>query len=165
MFWVKDKEAPTGNLPNDLTHESYLTFRAGALAQRAAATTDACPHDMDILYQFWAHFLVRHFNARMYAEFRACAAEDRAAAAPSSPALATGYRYLLGFYFEALLVERRLPDGVVRDLLELVRAERGQAERPAFDRLRSAWRNGKFLKSRPKLMRMIDAELTAELDK
>ena len=161
MFWVKDKDQPTENLPHDLTHESYTAFRASALQQRAQSPPGQCHHDMDILYQFWSHFLVRNFNARMYAEFRQHAFDD--ARQRQSP---TGLRNLVAFYYESILANRVVSDGLARDFVDLVASEKGQKERPAFDKLRAAWRNGAFnLKNRKKIDNIVDPELKTELEK
>ena len=163
MYWVKDKDTPTENLPQELTHESYTTFRTKALEQRAKATSGApCGHDMDILYQFCSHFLARNFNAHMHAEFRTLALED----AQPPRASHVGRHNLIAFYYEAVLGPRVVPDGLARDFVDLVAAERGLPAQPAFDKLRAAWRNGAFnLKNRVKIDRIIGPELKAELER
>ena len=164
MFWVKDKDQPTENLPHDLTHESYTAFRASALQHRAQTPAGQCHHDMDILYQFWSHFLVRNFNARMYAEFRQHAFDD--ARGRDGGRSATGLHNLVAFYYGSILAGRVVSDGLARDFVDLVASEKGQKDRPAFDKLRAAWRNGAFnLKNRKKIDKIVDAELKAELEK
>ncbi|KAL8863058.1 MAG: hypothetical protein Q9178_000431 [Gyalolechia marmorata] len=161
VFWVKDKETPIDSLPDDLTHEPYNVFRRNALMQRSLTFGGTCHYDMDILYQFWSHFLIRNFNARMYQEFRQVAFEDAEQRGSN-----VGLKNLVQYYNESLLSQKILSDQIANDFLELVRSEGPNPERPAFDKLRAAWRNGAFnMKNRKKLDSIIDPSLKAELER
>ncbi|KAL8897243.1 MAG: hypothetical protein Q9192_002673 [Flavoplaca navasiana] len=161
VFWVKDKEIPIDSLPDDLTHEPYNVFRRNALMKRNITSSGACHYDMDILYQFWSHFLIRNFNSRMYQEFRATAFEDAEKRGSN-----VGLKNLVQYYNESILSQKVISDQIANDLLELVAREGRNPERPAFDKLRAAWRNGAFnMKNRKKLDSIMDISLKAELER
>ncbi|CAL8583312.1 hypothetical protein XPA_008938 [Xanthoria parietina] len=161
VFWVKDKETPIDSLPDDLTHEPYNVFRRNALMKRSSSSSGACHYDMDILYQFWSHFLIRNFNSRMYQEFRATAFEDA-----EKRGSHVGLKNLVQYYNESILSPKVVSDQIASDFIELVTSEGRHSERPSFDKLRAAWRNGAFnLKNRKKLDSIMDASLKAELER
>ncbi|KAL8712320.1 MAG: hypothetical protein Q9220_003471 [cf. Caloplaca sp. 1 TL-2023] len=161
VFWVKDQDTPIDSLPDDLTHEPYNVFRRKALDQRTRMPGDGCHYDMDILYQFWSHFLIRNFNARMYQEFYQAALED-----VERFNTLVGLKNLLQYYNESILGHKVVSDQIARDFVSLVKSESRLAERPAFDKLRAAWRNGAFnMKSRKKIDSMIDSSLKADLER
>ncbi|KAL8888487.1 MAG: hypothetical protein Q9215_004091 [Flavoplaca cf. flavocitrina] len=161
VFWVKDKEIPIDSLPDDLTHEPYNVFRRNALMKRNTTSSGACHYDMDILYQFWSHFLIRNFNSRMYQEFRATAFEDAEKRGSN-----VGLKNLVQYHNESILSQKVISDQIANDFLELVAREGRNPERPAFDKLRAAWRNGAFnMKNRKKLDSIMDLSLKAELER
>ncbi|EEP78616.1 predicted protein [Uncinocarpus reesii 1704] len=161
-FWIKSKNnTPIESLSTDLVHESYTIFRKQALDKRLSDSSSETPVDMDVLYQFWSHFLVRNFNSRMYDEFRSLAFDDI-----SSRNSSTGLQYLIKFYAGILSSDKVIPDGIARDLVSLVQSEMNTNEKPTFGQLRRAWRDGAFnLKSRKKVDGLLDESLRAELER
>ena len=161
IFWVKDQEVSTDNLPDGLGSEPYVQLRLKALRQREQASTGTCPYDLDVLYQFWCHFLLRNFNNGMYSEFTHYARAD--AADRSSP---TGLQSLVKFYSQSLSSTQIIRDRVARDYVALATDEPRHLDGAAFKSLRSAWRNGALnLKNRKKLADVMPPSLKAALDK
>ncbi|KAH9835083.1 la-related protein 1-like [Teratosphaeria destructans] len=155
--WSKD--LPSG-LRDGVTGEAYTQLRYKALDQRANASTGNCPYDLDVLYQFWAHFLLRNFNSRMYNEFKYFANEDA-----RERRNLTGLQNLLKFYDHALLSHSTIRDLVINDYLKLVNDEPQALEGAAFKQLRSAWRNGAMaLKNRKKLADILEEPLKQRLE-
>lgn len=97
----------------------------------------------------------------MYQEFREIAFEDAAKQESN-----VGIKNLIQYYEESILSQKVVSDDIAHDFVELVKKENPKVERPAFDRLRAAWRNGAFnLKNRKKIDNIIDADLKAELER
>ena len=163
-MWFKDKEQATriDSLSTEITHAPYSTFRQSALSQRERLPNDPCVYDMQVLYGFWAHYLIRNFNAHAYEEFHQMAVDDE-----TKRSSTFGMRSLVQYYDEALLGQRTIPsDSIASDFVEIVKKESPESERPIFKKLRAAWRNGAFShKNRSKIIKSIDVSLKAELDK
>lgn len=161
VYWVKDQDTSVDNLPQGLVPYPYLQLRDEALQQRSEAVTGNCPKKLDILYQFWSHFLIRNFNGTMYAEFKRLAWEDG-----SDRYTFTGLENLAKFFHESLINKKAVVrEQVAKDYVELVNnMPKGLKEAP-FRSLRSAWRDGSLnLKSRKRLSDMLDPLLKAKLD-
>lgn len=163
-MWVKGQrqQAP---IPKDNADELYTTVRARALASREMSPPGETHSDMKVLYEFWSHFLCRNFNPKMYTEFRQCATED------SKENALEGMKSLISYYDEILISKKKvIPDVLAQHYVELVNDEKAAAQantdRPAFAKLRAAWRNGALdLKSRKKIDGLVDPGLREELER
>lgn len=160
LLWIKNSDRPHEALPQDTTLEPYLHLRMKALQQRDEASTGNCPYDLDVLYQFWSHFLIRNYNHRMYGEFKYYATEDVQKRNNS-----TGMQNLLQFYAKALASSTPIRDHIVKDYVEMVKGESTTLQGQGFKQLRQAWRNGALnLKNRKKLNDIVDEELRNRLE-
>jgi len=158
-FWLREKDSPIEAPSSGIVHESYNTFRERALEKRNSAAVNDGDREIDVLYKFWSHFLVRNFNANMYNEFKSLAVDDY-----SRRGFSGGLDNLIHFYSSTLLSNRTIPDEVVGGLVDLINSETRNDKRPMFDSLRSAWRNGAFsLKNRRKIDRLLGPKTKAEL--
>lgn len=157
---MKDKHNNVESLPAGADSEDYLSQRKKALEQRQITPLGSSPYDMDILYSFWSHFLIRNFNTHMYDEFRYCALQD-----VNERSSDTGIKNLVKYYGEALSNQITIRQRVAHDYVGLVKIENQDGERPAFKQLRSAWRNGALnMKNRKRISDFVDPELKAELE-
>ena len=97
----------------------------------------------------------------MYEEFRHLAFEDITQRDSN-----VGIKNLVLYYDESILGQKVISDDLARDYVELVKAETSRHDRLAFDKLRSAWRNGAFnLRNRRKIDKILDPHLKAELER
>lgn len=97
----------------------------------------------------------------MYDEFRRFSFEDA-----SDRQSYVGIRNLIQYYDEAIAGQKVISDDIARDFVELVKNEGAASNRPAFTKLRAAWRNGAFnMKNRKKIDNFIDQELRADLER
>jgi la-related protein 1 len=153
---MKDGAPPDSWNKEGSTVEKYQSLRDRALAERMPGTiTD----DMDWLYQFWSHFLVRNFNLQMYDDFCSTAWEDAAAGHDG------GLDHLSQYYAALLTGHRVLTENLASDIVKLAEAE-PKEKRQTFYKLRSALRNGAFnFKSRTMIGKFVSPELKGELDK
>jgi len=160
-LWLKDQEFQQADIPAGTHVQPYLALRREAFSQRERAPLGSCPHDLDILYKFWSHFLIRNFNARMYGEFCFYALDDA-----KSRDNASGLQHLVNFYVNALKSSSHLVrDDVVVDYLQLVKDQPANLANYAFKQLRQAWRDGATnLKNRKKLASLVEEPLKSQLE-
>ena len=159
LYWVKDQEHPVDSVPSDITHESYFHLRSKALQQRQNTPFGSTCYDMQVLYQFWSHFLIRNFNTRMYEEFQQLAFDDALHHMTD-----VGLSSLIKLYSQSLLSSQTVVrHRVARDYVALVESEDGD-HCPAFTQLRSDLRSNCLDSgSQRRLRRLLTDDLLALL--
>lgn len=162
ISWLQDRDIPHETLQPDFVHEYYNDFRKRALAKRYLTLIQDGDCDMEVLYQFWSHFLVSNFNEQMYNEFRCLALDDLSARNAYN-----GFNRLIEFYGSSLCGDRLISGEATQDLVDLVRKQSSNHGRGlALRTLRSAWRDGSLSrKNRERIDNVLDAGLRAELEK
>lgn len=160
IAWVHGEENSAISSPSESSTQLYTELHAKAAEQRQAEPSGTCPKDLEILYQFWSQFLLKHFNTKMYKDFRQLALDDA-----RNRQSDVGLKSLIKFYSESLDSPLVIRYSLARDYVDLVRSEETERERPALKQLRSAWRNGALnLKNRKKISDLIDVELRRALE-
>lgn len=159
VFWLKDKSSPSHELAPGSQSELYLAQHERALELRRAADPLHCPHEMQVLYQFWSHFLIRNFNFKMYSEFRQLALDDL------QQGNLIGRQHLVKFYVEALKHEKpKVRLEVAKGFVDLVMDQSTDPDRFAFKELHRVWRDGALpLPNRLRTKQFVGPELYKEL--
>lgn len=162
VFWLKGNDIKATELPSNGDSEPYFHVHAQAMEARRKAGSGECPYELQVLYQFWAHFLIRNFNTTMYDEFRQLAREDIGRGYSD-----LGMKHLLAYYNEALVNQRNIRDRVARHYVQLVTEEdAAKPSRPAFEQMRKAWLNGALnFRNRKRVADRMSDDLKAELDR
>ena len=158
--WRTDADFPVKIAP-DMNQERYNDLRKKALEKHKTFTGGNIPHEKEIMYCFWSHYLLGHFNKRMYDEFRQLAFEDQENGSKQ------GINRLYDFYDQSLNVQEpfTISDEIAHDFLALIKQESSSGERGAFQILRKYWRNGAWrMKNRAKITKIIDEDLAQKLD-
>ena len=161
LYWLKGNDTAATELPSNGDPEPYLVVHARAMDARQTANSSDCPYELQVLYQFWSHFLIRHFNMTMYDEFRSLAHEDVDQGRSDD-----GMKHLQVYYGEALSNHRTINDRVARHYVQLVQMQyRNTMSRPAFDQLKRAWTNAATnTQNQSQISDNLDTELRIELD-
>ena len=159
LFFLKGKQAPEPSPPNS-GYEPYHFLHARALNGRDASGKSQSAYDLNLLYMFWSHFLVLHFNTSMYEEFKCLALEDAGLGSPTE-----GLSSLIKFYSDSLTSSQPIRSSVARDYVELVKHEGPSADGLAFKQLRASLRNGALnMRNRKTITDIMDPKLRIELE-
>lgn len=135
--------------------QTYLSVHETAFQQRQIGVEGA----LEPLYSFWCDFLVDKFNLGMYQEFEAYAVSDSQAGSDS------GMSHLVRYFGKVLGGPIPISERLASDMVNLSREDKGN-DRPLFQTLRAAWRNGATnMKTIKRLGDVLSAEEKAELDK
>jgi la-related protein 1 len=120
---------------SSMTHRSYTEVRSQAAKQRESFGPTKNNNDLITLYSFWSHFLVKRFNVSMYREFQSYALQD------ADKSIRTGVEEIFKLYERSLKGRSTIGLDIIRDFVELVRAEARHGEAFGVAKLKSILAN------------------------
>lgn len=116
LGWIDPKadEGVKVPIPSGSFHFGYKKFKEDVLQEKKEKSDTP---KMAILYKFWSHFLLCHFNRNTYRELRQFAMDD------NRDGLKPGFEYYIGYLKAAHKAPQQPPLIVTHDLIDLSKYE------------------------------------------